>query len=1239
MSRFVWPYLFTLRAGSLIAASKNQNLPAVRDKFFAGSNGNNAVALRWSSTPLLGFPREPFQVYRRQRGTIENTALVIVQTSATAVGTQPLNISVLAAGDAAYVVLAAVNVAASSSVSVQAIDANGLPIPNQSVLMTKSGVVEFRCPGITAVSVAGSGSIGPIEVVGENAYANLPDWAQIQTVGLPLLNNEIGASYKTLPQGFWSNPLAPPSLTGVNAAVARTLITAALEVAPPPTGIADFPLPAWAQPNPAAYVNNIRKAGNIVGMIEHCLQNSIDTNPQKMQSQYTEPVTTDGLSQIGATSPGTQTSQVTLPVTGISMLAVSTDPYAAVSLGYGTLDIPPNVGSGTITITIAPSSVTVAPGGKQQFTVTMSGASNNSVIWAVNGVPGGNGTIGTISSTGLYAAPATVPANNVVVASVTSVLDPTKSDRAAVTIAQIIPIPIPIPNPIPTPKPPAPPIALQPEASASIPVFPPADVYGAYDYMVTAPFAFPFGLKVTLAALSVGQPPVEPPVFLASTVSQVNTPLQRDQAAPAVVRLTWLAPQNPQGYGVLVSRKTNLSQFLNAVRPPAVGGFDVFVGLPPVNPNQNIPPDQQNPAFSDVECSLPLAAPAVTNRYLVAAQDIFGQWSNWVATNATLSPAAVTKPALINAQFLYTANSGNPPSPVVSATLRIDFGWNWEDRAPGQIRFTGQFVPAPANSLNPPFLGGFATKNTGPAGPPVILTFSYSGLNPDTVSPTQVIPTITSGHTSNGPVTILGAGSPPGPSTNSNQVQYRVEITGIQLDFSSSNEIDFLIYATATEEVRPGVWSDPTDQPTSTITSPPPPPLLVGKIVRAFDPNPPVVTFTPPAISWTALPDATGAARGVLEWEADPTAAGYFVWEATESALLHILPPGSPGGTPEAPPDTPFATRAGTLKNLVTTWQDESLQGFARLTQQPIAANRTEITLPGSASTLYAFRISAVGNNNVESGRSQSVAIFGVPRRNVPGTPRIMLRNAPGSPPALQVIVLPVESSAPPAGYRLFRVRNQALSESPSSMGPAKFDELSPLWEDYASVTLAGNLLQGQSIMDSAAISSWYPYYYRATAVGARDLANGLYSGESAYSSTQTGYLLPDQPPLIAAFSISAVPLRGFAIIKLTTNLPSAAVSPVGPARVELLQLVRVSPPGPLAQQQLYSEAPDQIPVGVIAPPPINHPVGPLRVVRTAPDATEHWTLTMLLPYHAQDANTFILRLTDPLARQSTASF
>ena len=140
---------------------------------------------------------------------------------------------------------------------------------------------------------------------------------------------------------------------------------------------------------------------------------------------------------------------------------------------------------------------------------------------------------------------------------VTSAQDPTKSDKAAVTIVKVIPIPTPIPIPGPTPVPPIVSASshVQPGASNIPPVFPPVDVYGAYDYMVTAPFVFPFGLKITLAALSVGQAPVQAPVFLASAVSQVNAPLQRNQAAPAVVRITWQAADVPQGYGVLASRR------------------------------------------------------------------------------------------------------------------------------------------------------------------------------------------------------------------------------------------------------------------------------------------------------------------------------------------------------------------------------------------------------------------------------------------------------------------------------------------------------------------------------------------------------------------------------------------------------------------------------------------------------------------------------------------------------------
>src|SRR5581483_5929112 len=61
------------------------------------------------------------------------------------------------------------------------------------------------------------------------------------------------------------------------------------------------------------------------------------------------------------------------------------------------------------------------------------------VTWAVNGVTGGNATTGTINASGLYTAPATMPAAGISVTA-TSVQDTTKSGGAAVTLQNPIPV-------------------------------------------------------------------------------------------------------------------------------------------------------------------------------------------------------------------------------------------------------------------------------------------------------------------------------------------------------------------------------------------------------------------------------------------------------------------------------------------------------------------------------------------------------------------------------------------------------------------------------------------------------------------------------------------------------------------------------------------------------------------------------------------------------------------------------
>lgn len=94
------------------------------------------------------------------------------------------------------------------------------------------------------------------------------------------------------------------------------------------------------------------------------------------------------------------------PLVSILLLLLSTQFLAqAKSSGGG--------GGHNITVTISPVSSQLSTGQSQQFIASVSGTRYKSVVWSVNGVAGGNLTMGTVSSAGLYTAPAVAPANAV----------------------------------------------------------------------------------------------------------------------------------------------------------------------------------------------------------------------------------------------------------------------------------------------------------------------------------------------------------------------------------------------------------------------------------------------------------------------------------------------------------------------------------------------------------------------------------------------------------------------------------------------------------------------------------------------------------------------------------------------------------------------------------------------------------------------------------------------------------
>jgi hypothetical protein len=97
---------------------------------------------------------------------------------------------------------------------------------------------------------------------------------------------------------------------------------------------------------------------------------------------------------------------------------------------------PPPPPPAAITITISPTAVLMRVATSKTFAATVKNTANTAVTWKVNGITGGNSTVGIISSLGTYKAPSVAPAGGVVKVSVVSVADPTKSATATVTVSR-----------------------------------------------------------------------------------------------------------------------------------------------------------------------------------------------------------------------------------------------------------------------------------------------------------------------------------------------------------------------------------------------------------------------------------------------------------------------------------------------------------------------------------------------------------------------------------------------------------------------------------------------------------------------------------------------------------------------------------------------------------------------------------------------------------------------------------
>ena len=118
--------------------------------------------------------------------------------------------------------------------------------------------------------------------------------------------------------------------------------------------------------------------------------------------------------------------------TGSAVPVTVTNPDGQASAVYNIAVI----SAGPVSVSISPQSASVRIRRTRQFTASVQGTTNTKVTWQVNGVTGGNATVGTVSTSGLYTAPGAVPSPATVTVRAVSVADPSKSASAAVTVVR-----------------------------------------------------------------------------------------------------------------------------------------------------------------------------------------------------------------------------------------------------------------------------------------------------------------------------------------------------------------------------------------------------------------------------------------------------------------------------------------------------------------------------------------------------------------------------------------------------------------------------------------------------------------------------------------------------------------------------------------------------------------------------------------------------------------------------------
>jgi hypothetical protein len=648
-----------------------------------------------------------------------------------------------------------------------------------------------------------------------------------------------------------------------------------------------------------------------------------------------------------------------------------------------------------------------------------------------------------------------------------------------------------------------------------------------FDYMITARWEKGLdgrGAPVEFAAI-IPTPgaafPPPPPANLGSELLGTLRPFQRDGDWRASVRVRW--DRSP---GLALFRTASFAAARASLAPaePTAGLMETRPsgGFRPVGINQaGTPPD---PEFwrlhvVDRELGIPSSLGTRSLKYAAAVQDIYGQWTPWVAADRLLTQPDLEPVRLISAKLRSTP----PASGSVCATdLELEFIWDWRIRTPRVIRFAGSLYAAADHGSPPPSTTVPAGLDRSLGGGGSLLEVTFAGDVP--TAPGTIIIGLSEGGDAQ-----AAFGAAQGDETR----RYRLTLPGVSLDFGSTGHIGLALWAQGQELIPPQRTTSWSEQPTVVTTS---------------DPRPPVVPIE--HVKLASLPDAAGEAHARISWTAQPGAAGYYVYESDETQILLA------NGLTEPPPDQTLDARLVSLKNAFNS--NPSRREFTRRNANLITTTSTDIALPRGSTSIHVFIVIGVSAGQVEStwpsgpNAQDALVAIAAPHVMTPAPPLLEVQrylDQAASPPAFKAKVHVSTRPGPRVKMiDLHRVRVEDAARDLDTMGPpvARVRTSGGGWNVATAVDSAGTShIQSADGVD-APDGSWRRVWYRATAWTEKDDTRGALPGRSPASTAAWVVIPPDAGPVVSALQLGGGGAPPDVLLQWTSPAPLKR-TPLGP--------------------------------------------------------------------------------------------